>query len=60
MPFEPRIAEAQLALDRISTVEVPRLAWDTMEAGLDGLAIRWLAALDLPTFFKFKKYCPQQ
>lgn len=38
---------------------MPRLAWDTMEAGIDGPAIRRLAALEFPTFFQVREVLPQ-
>ena len=52
MAFNPKIAEAQLALNLISATEIPKLAWDALESGLDGPAIRRLAAMDLPTSFQ--------
>jgi hypothetical protein len=58
MTFNPQIAEAQLALDRIGTTDMPRLAWEAIEAGLDGPAIRRLAALQFPTFFEVREILP--
>ncbi len=52
MPFDRGLAEARLALNLIASDEMPRLAWDALEAGLDGPAIRRLAALQRPTFFE--------
>jgi hypothetical protein len=58
MTFDPRAAEAQLALNRIGTTDLPRLAWDALEAGYDGPAIRRLAALEFPTFFEVQQILP--
>src|ERR1700739_2692309 len=58
MPFDPKIAEAQIALNLISTTDLPKLAWDALEVGLDGPAIRRLAALDWPTFFQIRDVLP--
>lgn len=55
MVFDPRIAEAQIALNMIGTTDMPRLAWDALEAGFDGPAIRRLAALDFPTHFQVEE-----
>ena len=49
MPFDREMIEARLALRLISADETPRIAWDALEAGLDGPAVRRLAALVLPT-----------
>lgn len=59
MPFDPRAIEAKLALNRISTVDMPKLACDALEAGLDGPAIRRLASLEFPTFFQIREVLPQ-
>jgi len=58
MPFDAQIVEAQLALGRIGATDMPRLAWDAMEAGLDGPAIRRLAALEFPTYFQVQEILP--
>jgi hypothetical protein len=58
MKFDPRIAEAQIALNRSSSTEMPLLAWQALEAGLDGPAIRRLAALEFPTFFQVEEVLP--
>jgi hypothetical protein len=52
--FDPRIVEANLALKRIGSNEMPALAWDALEAGLDGTAIRRLASLQSPSFFELQ------
>jgi hypothetical protein len=59
MAFEPRIIEAKLALNLISSTEMPAVAWDALEAGLDGPAIRRLAALEFPTFFEVSEVLPR-
>lgn len=38
---------------------MPKLAWDALEVGLDGHAIRRLAALDSPTYFEVRDILPQ-
>lgn len=58
MSFDPRFVEAQLALNRISSTDLPRIAWEAIEAGLNGPAIRRLAALDAPTFFELREILP--
>jgi anaerobic glycerol-3-phosphate dehydrogenase len=59
MTFEPRVAEARLALNLISSTEMPKLAWDAIEAGLDGPAIRRLASFEFPTFFQVQEVLPR-
>ena len=58
MPFDHDLVEAQLALHRIGTTDMPKLAWDALEAGLDGPATRRLAALHFPTFFQIREILP--
>ena len=58
MAFNPRAAEAQIALNLISSTDMPKLAWDALEAGLDGPATRHLAALEFPTFFQVRELLP--
>jgi len=58
MAFNPRAAEARIALNLISSTDMPKLAWDALEAGLDGPAIRHLAALEFPTFFQVRELLP--
>jgi hypothetical protein len=59
MPFDPRATEARIALDLVSTTDMPRLAWDALEAGLDGPAVRRLAALEFPTVFQVRELLPR-
>lgn len=58
MVFNPRTAEARIALNLISSTDMPKLAWDALEAGLDGPATRRLAALEFPTFFQVRELLP--
>lgn len=58
MPFDRGIIEARLALNFITSDEIPKLAWDALEAGLDGPAIRRLAAFDKPTWFQVNEILP--
>lgn len=50
--FDRELIEAELALNLIASADMPRIAWDALEAGLDGPGIRRLAALEKPTFFE--------
>jgi hypothetical protein len=59
MPFDARAAETRIALDLIGSTDMPRLAWDALEAGLDGPAIRRLAALEFPTVFQIRELLPR-
>jgi hypothetical protein len=59
MALNPQVVEAQLAVNRISPTEMPRPAWEAMEAGLDGPAIRRLAALEFPIFFQVQQVLPR-
>jgi len=49
VPFDSQLVEAKLALKMIGPEEMPSLAWDALEAGLDGPFIRRLAALVNPS-----------
>lgn len=57
--FDREIIEARLALDLIGSSDTPKIAWDALEAGLDGKYIRRLAALDSPTYFEVREVLPQ-
>jgi hypothetical protein len=52
--FDRRTVEAQLSLGLIASRDMPKIAWDALEAGMDGPAIRRLAALDSPTYFEVR------
>ena len=58
MPFDREMIEARLALNLIASTDMPRIAWDALEVGLDGPAIRRLAALEKPTWFETDKVLP--
>jgi hypothetical protein len=57
--FDRQIIEAQLALGVIGSSDMPKIAWDAMEAGLDGKFIRRLGALEAPTYFEVIEVLPQ-
>jgi hypothetical protein len=59
MAFDPKLIEAMLTLERIPSNEIPRVAWDALEAGLDGPAIRRLASLLSPTYFEVRDVLPE-
>jgi len=54
MIFDRKIVEAEIALGLIASADMPKVAWDALEAGLDGPGIRRLAALEKPTFFEVR------
>jgi hypothetical protein len=56
--FDPKLVEAKLALKRIGPDEMPGLAWDALEAGLDGPSIRRLAALTTPSGWETDQIVP--
>jgi hypothetical protein len=58
MPFDHDLVEAQLALHHIGATDMPKLAWDALEVGLDGPATRRLAALHFPTYFQLRQILP--
>jgi hypothetical protein len=57
--FDRRTIEARLSLDLIASSDMPKVAWDALEAGLDGPGIRRLAALDSPTYFEVRDVLPR-
>lgn len=59
MPFDQNAVEARLALNLISSTDMPRLAWDALGAGFDGPALRRMAAFELPTFFQIHEVLPR-
>jgi hypothetical protein len=59
MAFDHELVEAQLALQRIGTTDMPKLAWEALEAGRDGPATRRLAALHFPTVFELREVLPE-
>jgi hypothetical protein len=58
MPFDRRSIEAKLALGRISPENMPKVAWDALEAGYDGPAVRRMAAFNIPTGFEVDAILP--
>lgn len=58
MAFDPSLIEAKLALRRLGPDELPGLAVDALEAGLDGPAIRRLAALISPSGWETDQLIP--
>jgi hypothetical protein len=50
--FDRELIEAALALEMIPPAGMPELAREALEAGLDGRAIRPLAALERPTYLE--------
>jgi hypothetical protein len=54
VPFDPKLIEARLALDLIASADMPSIAIDALEVGLDGPAIRRLAALEKPSYFEVR------
>lgn len=59
MTFDRELIEAALALEMIPSSGMPELAWDALEAGLDGPTIRRLAALEQPTYFEVAPLLPK-
>jgi hypothetical protein len=58
VPFDSQLVEARLALGMIGSDEMPALAWDALEAGLDGPSIRRLAALIKPSGWEIDQIIP--
>jgi hypothetical protein len=59
VPFDRQLIEAQLALNLIASADMPRIAWDALESGIDGTATRRLAALERPTYFEVAEVLPR-
>jgi hypothetical protein len=57
--FDGELIEASLALGIIPPDGMPAVAWDALEAGLDGPAIRRLAAFENPTAFQVAEVLPK-
>jgi hypothetical protein len=55
MPLDRELWESRLALDLVAADEMPKLAWEVLESGLDGRAIRRLASLVKPTWFQIEE-----
>lgn len=59
MPFDREDIEAQLTLNLIASSDMPQIALDALEAGLDGPATRRLAILEHPTYFEVAEVLPR-
>ncbi len=59
MPFDRSLVEAKLSLDLVASADLPKLAVEALEAGLDGATICRLAALDHPTYFEVRDLLPR-
>jgi hypothetical protein len=57
--FDRDQIEAKLALDLIASADMPQVALDALEAGLDGPATRRLAILEHPTYFEVAEVLPR-
>lgn len=57
--FDRQLIEAKLALNLIASPDMPRIAWDALEAGIDGPATRRLAVLERPTYFEVAEVLPR-
>jgi hypothetical protein len=55
VPLDRELWEARLTLNLVTSDEMPKLAWDALESGLDGPAIRRLASLVRPTWFQVEE-----
>lgn len=59
MPFDHELIEAKLALDLIASADMPSIAWEAWESGLDGVATRRLGVLERPTYFEIAELLPR-
>jgi hypothetical protein len=59
VPFDREQIEARLALDLIASADMPQVAQDALEAGLDGPATVRLAVLERPTYFEVAEVLPR-
>ena len=59
VPFDRQLLEAKLALDLIPPADMPTVALDALEAGIDGKATRRLAVLERPTYFEVAEVLPR-
>jgi hypothetical protein len=55
MPLDRDLWESRIALDLVTSDEMPKLACDALEWGSDGPAIRRLAGLVRPTWFQVEE-----
>jgi len=59
VPFDRELIEAKLALNLIESADMPSIAWDAWEAGLDGPGTTQLGALERPTYFEVSDVLPR-
>jgi len=59
VPFDREQIEARLALDLIASADMPQIAQDALEAGLDGPGTLRLAILERPTYFEVADVLPR-
>ena len=59
VPFDRQVVEAKLALNLIPSADMPTVALDALEAGIDGRATRRLAVLEHPTYFEVAEVLPR-
>src|SRR5204862_3544696 len=59
VPFDRELIEAKLALTLIASADMPSIAWDAWEVGLDGPATTRLGALERPTYFEVSEVLPR-
>jgi len=59
VPLDREQIEARLALNLIASADMPLIAQDALEAGLDGPATLRLAILERPTYFEVAEVLPR-
>jgi hypothetical protein len=60
VPFDRELLEAKLALHLIASADMPSVAWDAWEAGVDGgPATGRLGSLERPTYFEVSEVLPR-
>jgi hypothetical protein len=60
MTFDREQLEAKLALDLIASADMPTIAWEAWESGVDGgPATRRLGSLERPTYFEVSEVLPR-
>ena len=59
VPFDRQLLEAKLALDLRPPADMPAVALDALEAGIDGKATMRLAVLERPTYFEVAEVLPR-
>lgn len=58
--FDRELIEAKLALSLIASADMPSIAWDAWEAGVEGgPATKRLGALERPTYFEVSDLVPR-